>query len=366
MSHIVIDARIINSSTGRYIERLLTYLEKIDKTNNYTILVPSVDIYCWKPANKNFRVMPADFKNYSISEQLGFNKFLNSLQADLVHFCMPQQPVLYRKNKVTTVHDLILFNTYNSDKNWLLFHIKQAIGRLVFKSVGKRSTVVITPSQYTKRDFVKFARIPEDKARVIYDAADKVGVKSRTYKLPFKKYLLYVGSQTDYKNIKRLITAHQKVRDTYDRNLGLVLVGRKSYYTEKHEEFTNKIGAEGVLFTGFLPDDQLAYLYKNAAAYVFPSLMEGFGLPGLEAMQFGTPVISSYATCLPEIYGGSAIYFNPTDPDDMADRIISVLSDKKLLKDLSKRSKERVKDFSWERCARETHQAYLDALGQKK
>jgi glycosyltransferase involved in cell wall biosynthesis len=363
MSHIVIDARIINSSTGRYVERLLTYLEKIDKTNEYTVLVPSADIHYWKPSSDNFRVASADFKNYSLGEQLGVNKFLKGLRADLVHFCMPQQPVLYKKPKITTVHDLILLNTYNSDKNWLLYHFKQAVGRFVFKSLGKHSSIVITPSQYTKRGFTKFARIPEDKVRVIYDAADKVHAKPRTYKLPFKEYLLYVGNQTDYKNVERLIAAHQKVRDTYDGSLGLVLVGRRSYYTEKHEEYAEKINAKNVVFAGFLPDDQLAYLYKNAAAYVFPSLMEGFGLPGLEAMQFGAPVISSYATCLPEIYGNSAIYFNPTDADDIAEKIISVLSDKKLAKDLSKRGAERVKEFSWQRCAEETHRAYMDALG---
>jgi glycosyltransferase involved in cell wall biosynthesis len=364
MSHIVIDARIINSSTGRYVERLLTYLEKIDKTNNYTVLVPSVDLNYWEPSKSNFRVQAADFKNYSFSEQLGFKKLLKKLNADLVHFCMPQQPVLYRRNKVTTVQDLILLNTYNSDKNWFIYHFKQVVGRFVFKSLGKHSSTIITPSQYTKRGFVKFARIPENKVRVIYDAADKVHAKPRAYKLPFQKYLLYVGSQTDYKNIERLIAAHQKVREHHDKELGLVLVGRKDYYTEKHEEYAHKIGADKIIFTGFLPDDQLAYLYKNAAAYVFPSLMEGFGLPGLEAMQFGAPVISSYATCLPEIYGNSAIYFNPTDIDDMAEKIISVLSDSKLAKDMSKLGGARVKEFSWQRCAEQTHQVYMDALGK--
>jgi glycosyltransferase involved in cell wall biosynthesis len=363
MSHIVIDARVINSSTGRYVERLLTYLEKIDKTNEYTVLVPSVDLNYWKPSKKNFKVIAADFKNYSFSEQFAFRRLLKSLNADLVHFCMPQQPILYHKKKVTTVHDLILLNTYNSDKNWFIYHFKQTVGRFVFKSLGRHSAAIITPSQYTKRGFTKYAHIPDSKVHVIYNAADKVHAKPRTYKLPFDKYLLYVGSQSDYKNIECLIAAHQRVREHFDKDLGLVLVGRKSYYTEKHEAYTNRIGAEKVVFAGFLPDDQLAYLYKNCSAYVFPSLMEGFGLPGLEAMQLGAPVISSYATCLPEIYANAAIYFNPTDVDDMAEKVISVLSDPKLAKDLSKRGEQRVQDFSWENCARETHQVYMDVLG---
>jgi glycosyltransferase involved in cell wall biosynthesis len=364
MAHIVIDARVINSTTGRYVERLLTYLEKVDRTNQYTVLVPSVDLEYWQPTRKNFQLVEANFKSYSLGEQLGFNKLLKSLQADLVHFCMPQQPVFYRQNKVTTVHDLTLLKTYNTDKNWLVYHFKQLVGRWVFKSLGKRSALVITPTHYTKRDFMRFAKVPENKVIVTHEAADKVAQKARKYKLPFSEYIMYAGNQSDYKNIQRLIEAHQKIRDTYNQNLGLVLVGRLGYYTEKHSAYAEKIGNTKVLFTGFLPDDQLAYLYKNTAAYVFPSLREGFGLPGLEAMQFGAPVVSSHATCLPEVYSNAAIYFDPTDTDDMAEKITSVLSDPKLAKDLSARGKARVKEFSWQRCAANTHRAYLQALGK--
>src|SRR5690606_7633188 len=128
-------ARIINSSTGTYVERLLHYLQDIDKDNNYTILVRRKDRKYWKPRNSNFCVVIAEFDNYSFGEQLGFKKLLDSLHADLVHFCMPQQPVLYSGKKITTIHDLTLMKTYNSDKNWFVYKMKQSIGRFVFKSV---------------------------------------------------------------------------------------------------------------------------------------------------------------------------------------------------------------------------------------
>src|SRR5690606_39204323 len=121
MSHIVIDARIINSTTGTYVERLLTYLQDEDKTTKYTIVMPSKDLDYWKPISKNFNVIAADFGNYSFAEQFGFKKFIESLSPDLVHFCMPQQPVLYKGKTVTTFHDLSLLRVYNSDKNWLVF-----------------------------------------------------------------------------------------------------------------------------------------------------------------------------------------------------------------------------------------------------
>src|SRR3990167_9724645 len=133
MSHIAIDARIINSSTGRYVERLIHYLEKVDTENTHSILVRTKDLDFYKPTNPRFVIEEANFSDYSFNEQLGLLKLLNKLKPDLVHFCMPQQPILYRGKHVTTVHDLNLLKTYNSDKNWLVFHAKQLVGRFVFK-----------------------------------------------------------------------------------------------------------------------------------------------------------------------------------------------------------------------------------------
>ena len=130
-SHIAIDARIISSTTGRYVERLLTYLQDIDQVNTYSVLVCAKDENYWKPTNPHFTVRIADFDNYSLAEQTKFHRLLQSLKPDLVHFCMPQQPIGYKGKKITTFHDLTLVKTYNSDKNWLVFHVKQLIGKYV-------------------------------------------------------------------------------------------------------------------------------------------------------------------------------------------------------------------------------------------
>ena len=108
---IAIDARIINSSTGRYVERLLHYLQDIDHDNNYVVLVRQKDERYWKPRRANFSVQVADFDNYSFAEQTEFKRFLETLQPDLVHFCMPQQPIFYKGRSITTFHDLTLLNT---------------------------------------------------------------------------------------------------------------------------------------------------------------------------------------------------------------------------------------------------------------
>lgn len=355
--HIALDARIINSTTGRYVERLLAHLQEIDQSNRYTVLVRQKDEHFWTPSASNFSVVVAEFDNYSVAEQLGYKGFLDKLHPDVVHFCMPQQPVAYKGVKVTTFHDLTLIKTYNSDKNWFVFHIKQLIGRFVFKQVARTNNHLIAISQFTKKELIDYTRIPDKKISVIYESSDVTNGAVVPYSVPFKQYLLYVGQQSDYKNIKRLAAAHQKLLMTYPE-LGLVLVGKKNASITSNQLFFEKQGYQNIVFTDFVPDDQLNWLYSHASAYVFPSLMEGFGLPGLEAMSHGTPVISSSATCLPEIYGTAAHYFNPKSVDDMARAITEVLGNGSLRRELSKQGYEQIKKYSWRRMAEQTLAVY--------
>jgi glycosyltransferase involved in cell wall biosynthesis len=144
----------------------------------------------------------------------------------------------------------------------------------------------------------------------------------------------------------------------------LVLAGRKDANYERIEEKAYVQGAKNLVFTGFISDRRLRWLYEHCEAYVFPSLSEGFGLPGLEAMRHGAPVISSDATCLPEIYGGAAHYFDPLDTEAMADAIEEVLTDKKLRSSLVRKGHAQVKKYSWERMAEQTLAVYRQALGE--
>jgi glycosyltransferase involved in cell wall biosynthesis len=359
--HIVIDARIINSTTGTYVERLIYYLQKIDTTNRYTILVPTKDLRYITPTNPNFTLLAADFANYSFAEQTKFKSFLDSLDVDLVHFCMPQQPLGYKGTHVTTVHDLTLLKTYNSDKNWLVFHAKQLIGRYLFKKIGKTSQHIITPTQFTKDEYVRYAGIPKNKVTVTYEAADVFVDTLQPYSHPYKKFILYVGQQSDYKNIRRLGDAHQKLLSKHP-DLGLILVGKKNDSALKNERYFASKNYKNILFTGFVSNEERDWLFTQCSTYAFPSLMEGFGLPGLEAMGHGAPVASSNATCLPEVYGDAAHYFNPKDTADIARAIDDVLTDEKLRAKLIKKGTQQIKKYSWERMARQTHSIYLAAV----
>lgn len=364
MAHIAIDARIINSSTGRYVERLITYLQEVDTKNDYSILVRAKDVDFWKPRNANFTVRVAEFDQFSFAEQLGFNRFLKKLKPDLVHFCMPHQPVRYRGKKVTTFHDLTLLKTYNSDKNWFIFHAKQKIGTWAYKKVVETNNHLIAISKFTAQELAEYYPEAAEKTTVVYEASDVNTIAPKKYQLPFKKYLLYVGQQSDYKNIQRLGDAHQLLQAKYP-DLGLVLVGKKNAAALKNEVYFTAKKYSNIVFTDFVPDAQLSWLYTHAETYVFPSLMEGFGLPGLEAMGYGTPVVSSNATCLPEVYGQAAHYFNPTDTSDMAEAILQVLEDDKLRTRLAKAGYKQIKKYSWKKQAQQTHTIYEQVLRLK-
>lgn len=360
--HIVIDARVINSGTGTYVRELLNHLQLIDTTNRYTVLVPTKDLSYWQPKAANFSLLAADFANYSFAEQLGFGRFLKTLSPDLVHFCMPQQPLLYKGKRVTTFHDMTLLNTYNSDKNWLIFHIKQLVGRWVWKRVAEVSDHVITISHNTKREYQEFSGIPDSKMSVIYEAGEAHPTTLSPYtKLPFKTFILYVGQQPDYKNIRRLGDAHQLVLKKHPE-LGLVLVGRLKADARRNQAYFERHEYQNIHFTDYIDDSQRDWLYTKATAYVFPSLMEGFGLPPLEAMAYGTPVISSNTSCMPEVLGDAPLYFDPTDVHDIAAKIEQLIENPKLQQQLRERGKQQVKRYSWEETAKQTHAVYMKLL----
>lgn len=364
MKHIVIDARFINSGTGTYVRELLNHLQEIDKTHRYTVLVPSKDMDYWKPTADNFTLHPTDFSFYSVSEQMGLKKVIEQLQPDLVHFAMPQQPIFYRGKKVTTMHDMTLINTYNSDINWLEYKLKQSVGRWVWKKIARDSSHVIAITNNTKKEYQDFTNIPDEKISVIYEAGEaKPGEITPYEDLLFKDFIIYVGQQPDYKNIRRLAQAHQKLLKKYP-DLGLILVGRLNKDTQANKDHFESMGYKNIHFTGFIDDSQRDWLYTKCIAYTFPSLMEGFGLPPLEAMAYGVAVVSSNASCMPEVLGDAPVYFDPLNIDDMAEKIELVMSDEKLRQEMIANGFDQVKKYSWRHMAEQTLEVYKKVLDE--
>ncbi len=361
---IVIDARSIRTSTGRYARKLLTNLEKIDSENEYHVLIQPEDQKAWKPKNKNFHMHVVDIAPFSFAEQIKLLKVLKDLKPDLTHFWMPQQPILYRRKKVTTIHDLTLVRFRHPKTHPLIYWVKQQVFKMVIKSGAKRSEYVVTPSKNTKKDVITYTGIDSDKVIVTYESADKMpgkAAKPPKKVLAQEPFVLYVGNAFPYKNIDTLMAAHLELKKKHP-GLHLALAGKKDLFYEQLEEKANKENLHDVHFLGFVSDQELMWLYQNAKVYVFPSLSEGFGLPGLEAMQYELPVAASDASCLPEIYGDGALYFDPEDPKDMANTIEKILSDKKTRAKLIKDGQKVLKKYSWEKMAKETLEIYERAI----
>lgn len=328
---IVIDARILYTSTGRYVERLLEHLRDLDSENEYIVLLLDKDFDRWTPKSERFTKVIADFNPYTIAEQTSFLRLLNQLKPDLVHFTMPQHPILYIRPFVITIHDLTLIDFINprlegTIKDFYKQKVKPAAFSHVMRHATKASQHVITPTNFVRQQLIDRYHADPNKVTFTLESADPLAAKPTSYApMKDKRFLLYVGNAYPYKNLERLIDAFTKQDDP---DLHLVLAGKKEYFYEQLEKYVATKQIANVHFGGFVPDAELAWLYQNAELYVFPSLSEGFGLPGAEAMLYGLPLASSNATCLPEVYGDAAVYFNPQDTADMARVIKDTLADK--------------------------------------
>ncbi|MGO0305867.1 glycosyltransferase family 4 protein [Endozoicomonas acroporae] len=256
-------------------------------------------------------------------------------------------PAFSSKRAIITIHDLMHIRFYKSIKNKLYYS-------LLVKKVCQNSPIIFTVSNYTKKEICEWANIDSDKVIVIYNGVDE----QFNYKvLPFihrRPYLLYIGNKKKHKNIIRLITGYSKSEaiKSYD----LLISGEPD---QKLRNLIENLSISGkVFFTGFIKEEQLPAYYKGAHAFLMPSLYEGFGLPIIEAMAVGTPVLTSNITAMPEIAGDAALLVNPYDIDDIAHGINRICFDHDLRRKLSNAGLERVKLFNWDK----TRKIWDDAL----
>jgi glycosyltransferase involved in cell wall biosynthesis len=233
---------------------------------------------------------------------------------------------------------------------------------------AKRSTRILTGSESSKRDILRFVDVPPGKIDVIYHACDErfrtepaeeaVARVRERFQLQ-DQFVFYAGNVKPHKNLERLIDAFQIVRSRGLDNLKLVLIGDDiSKYTALRRAVHRHQLHKYVRFLGFQPIDTLAVLYRLASVFAFPSLYEGFGLPPLEAMASGTPVVTSNASSLPEVVGDAALLVDPHDATNIADGIYRVLTDDALQNDLKRRGLERASQFSWEAAVRRVREIY--------
>jgi glycosyltransferase involved in cell wall biosynthesis len=379
--HIAVDVRWIGTDTGgikQYTVNLVKNLAKIDRKNRYSLLYNS-DI-CRKELEKdlelnpNFKWIKFRYGIFSLQNQIFLPGFLKKNKIDVFHstnFMVPLYCNMYKT--VVTVHDLkpYLFpDLCRESKKVKFYHIYKVLMKNITRKVNK----IITVSQYSKSDILNVFHINSSKVQVVYNGKDDIfrviddrnliNETKLKYKIPQNRIILYVGRHEFAKNLVGLINAfaklEKKLSDAY-----LVITGEKDERYPEPYLLIDKLSLnKKVIFTGFLPDVDLPLIYSSCDIFVFPSFYEGFGLPPLEAMACGIPVITSDTSSLPEIVGDAGIMINPCDIDGLADNMYKVLTDNNLRLKMIEKGLGQAGVFSWKEAAKKTIEVYEKVVGE--
>lgn len=366
---IAIDARKLHDfGIGTYIRNILQGLARLDHENEYVVFCRREDVAAASGLGPNFRAVMETARPYSISEQIHIPIRLSRERVHLFHEPHYVLPVLTRCRSVVTIHDCIhlMFPQY------LPGSLAHLYARGAMWTAVRKSDRILTVSEASKRDILRFFDVAPEKVIVIYNAIDerflaapddeRMDLIRQRYQLDHP-FVLYVGNIKPHKNLERLIDAFGQVRARGLDDLRLVIIGDElSKYPPLRRAVHRHRLDKHVRFLGFQPYDTLACFYRLARAFAFPSLYEGFGLPPLEAMACGTPVVTSNVSSLPEIAGGAALLVDPYDAASIADAIFRAVTDEPLRQDLARRGLERARQFSWTESVAATHRIYLDVL----
>ena len=368
---IAIDARKLHDyGIGTYVRNLVSWLSRQDADDTYLLLCHKEDVEFVRSLGPRFEPIPEGSGNYSVREQVSVPFALSRVRAHVFHaphyVVSPLTPCPY----VVTIHDCIhlRFPQYLPNRAAPLY------ARTMMRMAASRARRVLTVSNASKQDIVHYLRVPTDKVEVIYNAIDERLAAPPTeedldrVRQRFQltaPYILYAGNIKPHKNVDRLIEAYAILRRRGFDEVKLLIIGDEISKYPNLRRLVHRFQLhQHVRFLGFVPDATLAALYRMAAAFVFPSLYEGFGLPPLEAMAAGAPVITSNVSSLPEVVGDAALLIDPMDAGAIADAMARVLSDPVLSAELTRRGHLRVSAFSWERSAARVREVYAEVAGR--
>lgn len=371
-----IDGRAANcyrgTGIGTYTYQLIKCLNNIDNINNYLLFMSEGfenDIYL----KKNFRLNNSP-KNNKIDfwEKIIIPNIIKDNKIDIYH--VPQNGVGLPSDKnckfVITLHDVIPYRMPKTVSDRYLKIFSECIPKIV-----SLCDAIITVSNFSKKDIVKSFNFPENKIYVthlasedIYKPMDKRISKyiARKYYSITEDYILYVGGFSPRKNILGLIDSFSKLISLYKKPLYLVIAGRKGESYATYKEHTERLNiSDKVLFPGFISIEHLPYIYSGAELFVYPSFYEGFGLPTIEAMACGVPVITSNTTSLPEVVGKGALLVDPLNKTSLCDCMLNVLSDNTLRNKLIFSGMKRASELSWEKTIKNTINIYNKIITSK-
>jgi glycosyltransferase involved in cell wall biosynthesis len=349
---ISIDARKLHDfGIGTYIRNLLRHLARIDHETEYVVLCSSEDRAIVAALGENFRAVCEPAGAYSIREQLSIPWRVRRERVDLFHAPHYVLPALTPSRTVVTIHDCIhlMFPQYLPNR------LGHAYARASLWTAAHKSDRILTVSEASKRDILRFGNEPDEEHLV----------RTRERYQLNDQFVLYAGNIKPHKNLERLIEAFHRVRGRGLDHLKLLIIGDEISKLQTLRRAVHRhMLHDHVRFLGFVPLETLAVLYRLASVFVFPSLYEGFGLPPLEAMASGTPVVTSNVSSLPEVVGDAAVLVDPYDAEAIADGMMRALTDDDLREDLRRRGLARAQRFSWERSVRQISEIYHEVARQ--
>ena len=390
-----IDVRLWNETgVGRYIRNLIKYLQILDKKNEYVLFCLGEDeeeikfqispIRQTQGKNFKFQIVQSNIRWHTLAEQLKFPQILQNEKLDLMHFPYFSVPLFYKGKFVVTIHDLIInhFDTGEASTMPLpLYQLKRIGYKYIVSQVITKADKIITVSNATKDEIISHYLINPQKIVVTYEGVDsriqssefplrlsqsrlgrsEAGEASRVQnkkKKDKQEYFLYVGNAYPHKNLNRLLEAF-KILIQQNSEVQLIMVGKEDFFYKKLKKFANDLNiSHRIVFKHDVNDEELSLLYQRAVALVSSSLMEGFGLPVLEAMAHECLVLASDIPVYREIAEDGAIYFDPTNVLNISETLIRALKKDDKIMAQKKKGLLLVKKFSWETLAQKTLEVY--------
>ncbi len=371
---IMIDARSVDikqSGVGNYVTHLIEGLKSVDQgsKNTYALMVTTSQAKTLPLTFHGFEVFPVPFTNEShfLGDPWEFfvlPRLLRKKGVTLFHgpaFMAP--PFQNGFRAIATIHDLVAFHHPQTIPSRYAFYM-----RFLIKLMIRKASAIITDTEFIRHEIIEAFHIDENKIQAVPIAVselfrpindqERIDQVKRRYGIK-KDYFLHVGNIEPRKNLSSLFEACKLIWDKINKDFQLVVVGKKGWLYDDIFATLKKTGIEeGVIFTGYVHEEDIPVLYSGARFFVFPSIYEGFGLPILEAMRCGTPVITSRVSSMPEVAGDAALYVDPFRIEDIAEKILTLAYDGSLQEALRQKGFAQASKFSWVETARKTLKVY--------
>ncbi|MFC1722137.1 glycosyltransferase family 4 protein [Patescibacteria group bacterium] len=380
-----IDARFYGIvGPGRYTKSVIQHLEKVDSENEYVIFLEKEGFKNYHPKSKNFKKVLANYSWYSFEEQTSFLLTVVRQKLDLYYVPHFNIPVLYPGKIVTAIPDMTMHKhstRFSTTLPQWYFFIKKFVYKLVFWWAVCRSYKVIVPSETVIKEFLTYLKFPKEKYVLAYEGVDPDYTKPHSDpEKVLKKYniegdfILYVGSMYAHKNVPNMLEMYKELREKYNFKAKFVLVSKKDLFSQEIFDKVKNENIEGIVMPAFqdssipnerkivITDEEVTALRQKAKVYVIAALTEGFSLTAMEGMVHGLPAVISDIDCHREVYGDSALYFDPEDPSDMAAKVNEMFTNSNLRDAYIKKGYKLLKKYDWIKTAKITLGVFKNAV----